>query len=109
HFHLASGMNDAFVKASMMGSYLNELFQHVGEGESGGGDVDVDLSIPGQMAPAELDRLASLARGVPPNGCIVEVGSLFGPSSRTLAKNALTSVTVYCIDSWVREPWMSSV
>jgi hypothetical protein len=109
HFYLASGMTDAFVKASVMGSYLNGLFQHVGEGESGGGDVDVDLSIPGQMAPAELDRLARLARGVPPNGCIVEVGSLFGLSSRTLAKNALTSVTVYCIDSWVREPWMSFV
>ncbi len=107
HFHLASGGSDAFEKALAMRSYLDGLLRHVGHSENGGGDVDITLSIPGQMAHAELDRLARLARSVPPNGCIVEVGSLFGLSSWTLAKNAPPSATVYCIDPWVREPWMS--
>jgi hypothetical protein len=66
----------------------------------------LNLSIPGQMEAEELERLAKLARGVPPNGCIVEVGSLFGLSSWTLAHNTHASVTVYCLDPWVREPWM---
>src|SRR6202048_250205 len=57
-------------KAFAMRSYLDGPFWHVGESEN--------VSIPGQMAPAELDRLARLARSVLPNGCIVEVGSLFG-------------------------------
>jgi len=107
HFHLASGNIDAFEKTFAMRSYLDGLFQHVAESENGTGDVDINLSIPGQMEPAELDRLARLARSVPPNGCIVEVGSLFGLSSWTLAKNAPPSVTVYCIDPWMSETWMS--
>jgi len=56
------------------------------------------------MDATELDRLASLARRVPPNGCIVEIGSLFGQSSWVLAKNAPLSMTAYCLDPWVREP-----
>ena len=107
HFHLASGNIDAFEKTFAMRSYLDGLFQHVAESENGTGDVDINLSITGQMEPAELDRLARLARSVPPNGCIVEVGSLFGLSSWTLAKNAPPSVTVYCIDPWMSETWMS--
>jgi hypothetical protein len=107
HFHLASGNSDAFEKTAAMKSYLDGLFRHVGESENGNGDVDINLSITGQMEPVELDRLARLARSVPPNGCIVEVGSLFGLSSWTLAKNAPPCVTVYCIDPWVHEPWMS--
>jgi predicted O-methyltransferase YrrM len=106
HFHLASGGSDAFEKAFAMRSYFDAVLQHVGERGDGDVDVDISLSIPGQMAPVELDRLARLARGVPPNGCIVEVGSLFGLSSWALAKNASPSVTVYCIDPWVSEPWM---
>jgi hypothetical protein len=58
------------------------------------------------MDATELNRLARLARRVPPNGCIVEIGSLFGQSSWILAKNAPPSVNVYCLDPWVREPWI---
>ena len=109
HFHLASGAENALPKVSVMQSYLGELKRHAGESEDDQPDVDLNLSIPGQMSAVELGRLARLARGVPPNGCIVEVGSLFGLSSWTLAKNAPPSVTVYCIDPWVREPWMQPI
>ena len=109
HFHLASGAENALPKVSVMQSYLGELNRHAGESEDDQPDVDLNLSIPGQMSAVELERLARLARGVPPNGCIVEVGSLFGLSSWTLAKNAHPSVTVYCIDPWVRETWMQPI
>ena len=106
HFHLASGSEDALLKVSVMHSYLNELDRHAAERWVNGADADLNLSIPGQMSAEELQRLARLARTVPPNGCIVEIGSLFGLSSWTLAKNAHSTVTVYCIDPWVRQPWM---
>jgi hypothetical protein len=106
HFHLASGAEDALPKLSVMRSYLNELDRHTGATQHDPADVDLNLSIPGQMSAEELERLARLARTVPPNGCILEVGSLFGLSSWTLGKNAHPSVTVYCIDPWVHEPWM---
>jgi hypothetical protein len=109
HFHLASGANDALPKVSVMRSYIKELNRHAGEREDDRTDVDLNVSIPGQMKEEELKRLARLARTVPPNGCIVEVGSLFGLSSWTLAKNAHPSVTVYCIDPWVHEPWMRPI
>jgi hypothetical protein len=82
------------------------LDRHAAERWVNGADADLNLSIPGQMSAEELQRLARLARTVPPNGCIVEIGSLFGLSSWTLAKNAHSTVTVYCIDPWVRQPWM---
>jgi hypothetical protein len=109
HFHLASGAEDALPKISVMRSYLNELDRHAAESEDDRPDVDLNLSIPGQMSAVELERLARLARSVPPNGCIVEVGSLFGLSSWTLAKNTHPSVTVYCIDPWMHEQWMQPV
>ena len=109
HFHLASGAEDALPKVSVMRSYLNELDRHAGDSKDNQPDLELNFSLPGQMRVEELERLARLARTVPPNGCIVEVGSLFGLSSWTLAKNAHPSVTVYCIDPWVREPWMRSI
>jgi hypothetical protein len=105
-FDAASGTSSASAEASLMRSYLDALRRHEAEREEHRTDVELSLSIPGQMEVTELDRLASLARRVAPNGCIVEVGSLFGQSSWTLAKNTHTSVTVYCLDPWVREPWM---
>ncbi len=106
HFHLASGAEDALPKLFVMRSYLNELDRHAAARQDDQADVHLNLSIPGQISAEELERLARLARTVPPNGCIVEIGSLFGLSSWTLAKNAHPSVTVYCIDPWVHEPWM---
>ena len=113
HFHLASGLSDATPKSSMMKSYLEDLANSdaasVGDETRSDACANLNLAIPGQMSEKELERLSALAREVPPNGCIVEIGALFGLSSWTLAKNAHASVTVYSIDPWVREWWMSSV
>jgi len=109
HFHLASGAADGSAKSSIMASYLDRLDRHEAAAKDDRADVQLNLTIAGQMTAVELERLARLARLVPPNGCIVEIGSLFGLSSWTLAKNAHPSVTVYCIDPWVREPWMAEV
>jgi hypothetical protein len=66
----------------------------------------MDRSIPGQMSEEELHGIEDLARGVPDGGCIVETGSLFGLSSFTWATSAPPKCSVYCIDPWVREPWI---
>jgi hypothetical protein len=106
-FDAASGTSSAPAKASpTMRSYLDALRRHEAEREEDRTEVELNLSIPGQMEVTDLEGLARLARRVAPHGCIVEVGSLFGQSSWTLAKNTHTSVTVYCLDPWVREPWM---
>jgi hypothetical protein len=96
-------------KASLMHRYLEALdrFGEIEEGDTN--DIVINLKIPGQISIKELERLGRLAQRVPPNGCIVEVGSLFGLSSWTLAKNAHPTVTVFCIDPWIREPWMSEL
>ena len=66
----------------------------------------IDMSIPGQMSRAELLVLEDLARQVPPNGVVVELGSLYGRSSFTWATTVLPSVTVYCVDPWERDGWI---
>jgi predicted O-methyltransferase YrrM len=107
HFHLASGTEDASPKTTVMQSYMEVLDRYLAQqDDDSGAGVELTTAIPGRMHIKELERLAILARRVPPNGCIVELGSLFGLSSWTLAKNAHPSVTVYCVDAWVREPWM---
>jgi len=58
------------------------------------------------MTEGELRGLERLARNVPPGGCIVEAGSLYGLSSWTWAKSVDPSVTVYCIDPWKRDQWI---
>jgi hypothetical protein len=66
----------------------------------------INLSIPGQMPEKELKAIERLAVRVPPNGVVVEIGSLFGRSSYTWATSVPASANVYCIDPWVREQWM---
>ena len=107
HFHLASGSPSASAKAAVMRSYLEIVSEQMAPKDCPRTEIVLNASIPGQIAPVELERLAQLAHRVPSNGCVVEVGSLFGLSSWTLAKNARANVTVYCIDPWVREPWMA--
>ncbi len=65
--------------------------------------MEYNLQIPGQMNEIELKAIALVARLVPANGNIVEVGSLLGLSSWVWAKNADPSVTVNCIDPWELE------
>ena len=66
----------------------------------------LNRDIPGQMSDAELERLIELARSVPPNGIIVEVGCLYGLSSWHLSKFCSPGVTIFCIDPWRRERWV---
>lgn len=56
--------------------------------------------IPGQVSSAQLRAIEAVASLVPENGCVVEVGSLFGRSSWAWAKSVKPGVTVHCIDPW---------
>ncbi len=69
----------------------------------------IDLSIPGQMTELELRAIETLASDAPENARIVEVGSLFGLSSYVWSKSAPPNATVFCIDPWVREPWIAEL
>ena len=66
----------------------------------------INMSIPGQMTERELRGVEAIARSAPNNACVVELGSLFGRSSYTWATSISDDSFVYCIDPWVREPWM---
>src|SRR5215831_14581616 len=66
----------------------------------------INITIPGQMTEGELRGIEALARSAGPGACIVETGSLFGLSSYVWSMSAPPGSTVYCIDPWVREPWV---
>lgn len=66
-------------------------------------------SIPSTMTSDGLDFLGMMARSVPENGVIVEIGPLFGSSTWVLAKNAHPSVKVFSIDTWEPAPWIDKV
>ena len=59
-----------------------------------------DLTIPGWANEEQLKEIERLAKLVPKNGKIVEVGSYLGRSSFAWAKSCHHSVKVYCIDHW---------
>ena len=61
-------------------------------------DMSINVNIPGQLHIEEMHAIELLARLVPENGVIVEVGSLLGCSSWIWANNAHPSVKVFCID-----------
>lgn len=58
----------------------------------------VDYSIKGLLAKHELEILEDIAKTVPKNGVIVEVGSYLGLSASAWAGAADPSVKIYCID-----------
>lgn len=58
-------------------------------------------TIPGWMAPADLDVMEQLGAEVPDDGAIIEVGSWMGQSTQTWALS--TRATVYALDLW---QWM---
>lgn len=57
-----------------------------------------DLSIPGYMYEAELAVISEIAKHVPENGIIVELGSYKGRSAVAWASSCHPSVKVYCVD-----------
>jgi tetratricopeptide (TPR) repeat protein len=63
-----------------------------------------NLRIPGQFTERELWAIEEVAKLVPSDGVVVEVGSSLGMSSYVWAKNVHPSVTVYCIDVWENDP-----
>ncbi len=68
--------------------------------------LDINFDIPNTMNVDGLIFLAALAKTFPENGTVVEAGSLYGSTAYVFAKNA-PSNTVYCIDPWKHEPWMT--
>jgi len=82
--------------------------QEVPDGASGSTLV-IDPEIPGQIGWLELLAMARLAKAVPRDGVVVETGSLYGRSAFVWARNVDPSVTVYCIDPWVREQWIIDI
>lgn len=56
------------------------------------------LDIIGWMEEVELQTIEQLAKTVPPNGVIVEVGSFCGKSSVAWSMSVDPSATVYCYD-----------
>lgn len=72
-------------------------------------EILINKEIPRTMTLAGLNYLGHLARTVPKNGLIVEVGPLFGSSTWVLAKNADPSVRVISIDTWEPAPWIDAV
>ena len=72
-------------------------------------DICVNKLIPRTMSLAGLEYLGRIARTVPENGVIVEIGPLFGSSTWVLAKNAKPSVRVISIDTWKPQQWIDAV
>jgi predicted O-methyltransferase YrrM len=60
--------------------------------------MNIENNIPGWMHPIEMEILSIWAQGLPPNGRIVEVGSLFGRSTEVWRRFSDPTVEVYCID-----------
>ena len=59
-----------------------------------------NLRIPGWMPEGELKVLEQVARVVPMNGRVVEVGPFLGRSSWCWAKSVHPSVKITCLDIW---------
>lgn len=72
-------------------------------------EILINKEIPRTMILSGLTYLGHLARTVPKNGLIVEIGPLFGSSTWVLAKNADPSVRVISIDTWEPAKWIDGV
>ncbi|XDA96885.1 class I SAM-dependent methyltransferase [Sulfitobacter sp. LCG007] len=68
--------------------------------------IKVNCSIPRTMTMAGLHYLGRLARSVPENGTIVEVGPLYGSSTWVLRHNSHPSVKIFSLDTWDPQPWI---
>lgn len=71
--------------------------------------IEINRDIPHTMTLDGLEYLGRMARSVPKNGLILEVGPLFGSSTWVLAKNCHPSVRVISIDTWEPQPWIDTI
>jgi hypothetical protein len=62
-----------------------------------------DLSIVGWFTEGQLQVLESIAKTVPENGVVVEIGSLYGRSTVCWAMTCPLSATIYAIDLFNEE------
>lgn len=71
--------------------------------------VLINKNIPHTMTLKGLEFLGRLAKQVPENGTIVEVGPLFGSSTWVLSHNAHPSVKIITIDTWHPQEWVKAI
>jgi predicted O-methyltransferase YrrM len=67
-----------------------------------------DLNIPGWMPEKELKTIERIARGIPENGIVAELGTFLGRSAVAWAASAPTA-TVHCIDLWPDKSWFEGL
>jgi hypothetical protein len=104
HFHLASGSPSASAKAAVMRSYLEIVSEQMAPKDCPRTEIVLNASIPGQIRASGPSGAAATG---PSNGLCCGGWLVVRSLLWTLAKNARANVTVYCIDPWVREPWMA--
>jgi len=70
---------------------------------------NINRNIPGQMSDAELHRIMDIAEKVPEGGIIVEVGALYGLTTWHMSVSCKAGVTIFAIDPWAREQWITNL
>jgi predicted O-methyltransferase YrrM len=65
-------------------------------------DIEQIKKLQGQITPKEVQRLHDLAKSLPENALIVEIGSYTGKSSVAIASGMPKSATLMCIDPWLQ-------
>lgn len=68
-----------------------------------------NIDIPGWFTTDNFITLEKVAKEIPPNGIMVEIGSFVGRSAWAWAKSVDPSITVYCIDIWDDEGWEEDI
>lgn len=69
----------------------------------------INTDIPYTMTIEGMRYLGELARSVPEDGLIVEIGPLFGASTWVLAKNSKPSVRIVSVDTWEPAAWIDKI
>jgi predicted O-methyltransferase YrrM len=65
-------------------------------------DIEQIKKLSGQITPKEVQRLHDLAKSLPENALIVEIGSYTGKSSVAIASGMPKTATLMCIDPWLQ-------
>ena len=60
----------------------------------------IDYDIPGFMSRYDLEIISNIAKNVPDNGKILEIGSWFGRTTKCLYQSKKENVDLTVCDSW---------